>query len=101
MTSISIFLSEDTDGPRGLSLLSVGTSPPANPRGPPNPEISGASQLFVKVRSPFLSFPRQPWKEDSKSKYAPSSRLVGGEDPGACCGGSAGQVLMSLLSSLE
>ncbi|PKU46517.1 rna-directed dna polymerase from mobile element jockey-like [Limosa lapponica baueri] len=38
------------DGPQGLSLLSVGTTPPANTRGPPNPEIPGASQLFVKSK---------------------------------------------------
>lgn len=98
---ISIFLSQDTDGPQGMSLFSVDTSAPANPRGPPNPEIPAASQLFIKVRSPFLSLPRFTWKKDSKSKYASSRRLRRGEDPGACWGGSASQVLMSLLSSLE
>lgn len=82
-----------------MSLFSGVISAPATPRGPLNPETPGASQLFVKVRSPFLSLPRGPWKEDSKSKYASSRPLMGGEDPGACCRGSASQVLVSLIFS--
>lgn len=86
---------------QGMSLFSGGISAPATPRVTLNPETPGASQLFVKVRSPFLPLPRGPWKEDSKSKYASNRPLMGGEDPGVCCEGSASQVLVSLSSSLE
>lgn len=62
---------------------------------------SQVQSALGKVRSPLLSLPRSPWKGDSKSQPASSRCLVWGEDPGTCSGGSASQVLISLLSSLE